>query len=159
MRSLAYDELFIGGRWQAPSTGQRLTVISPHTEEPIGETPEASPEDVDKAGAAARKAFDDGPWPRLNPFELMEKIEKLAAVYSGHMDEMADLITAEMGSPRSFSRLGQAAGAASQMHLTWRRRANFPGSKGDRACSATFMCAAPPLASSAPSCRGTCLSS
>ncbi len=65
MRSLSYDELFIGGRWQAPATGRRITVISPHTEEPIGETPEATHEDVDRAVAAARKAFDDGPWPRL----------------------------------------------------------------------------------------------
>ena len=48
----------------------------------------------------------------------MEKIEKLAAVYTAHAEEMADLITAEMGSPRSFSRLGQANGALSQMHLT-----------------------------------------
>ena len=118
MRSLTYDELFIGGRWQSPATGQRLTVISPHTEEPIGETPEASPEDVDRAVEAARKAFDDGPWPRLPVSERMEKIEKLAAVYTAHAEEMADLITAEMGSPRSFSRLGQANGALSQMYLT-----------------------------------------
>ena len=40
----------------------------------------------------------------------MAKVEELAAIYAGHIDEMADLITAEMGSPRSFSRLGQAAG-------------------------------------------------
>jgi len=117
MRSLSYDELFIGGRWQAPATGQRISVISPHTEEPIGETPEATREDVDLAVAAARKAFDDGPWPRLAVSERMEKIEKLAAVYTAQADEMADLITAEMGSPRSFSRLGQATGAVSQMHL------------------------------------------
>jgi aldehyde dehydrogenase (NAD+) len=117
MRSLTYDELFIGGRWQAPATGQRLSVISPHTEEPIGETPEARPADVDRAVAAARKAFDDGPWPRLAVSERMEKIEKLAAVYIAHADEIADLITAEMGSPRTFSRLGQALGAVSQMHL------------------------------------------
>jgi aldehyde dehydrogenase (NAD+) len=126
MRSRSYDELFIGGRWQAPSTTQRLSVISPHTEQPIGETPEAAPGDVDKAVAAAREAFDNGPWPRLSPFERMEKIEKLAAVYAGHMDEMADLITAEMGSPRSFSRLGQAAGAASMMHLTMATAREFP---------------------------------
>ena len=126
MRSRSYDELFIGGRWQAPSTSQRLSVISPHTEEPIGETPEASPADVDKAVVAAREAFDNGPWPQLSPFERMEKIEKLAAVYTGHMDEMADLITAEMGSPRSFSRLGQAAGAASMMHLTMATAREFP---------------------------------
>ena len=117
MRSLSYDELFIGGRWHAPASGRRITVISPHTEEPIGETPEATHEDVDRAVAAARKAFDDGPWPRSAVSERMEKIERLAAVYTAHADEMADLITAEMGSPRSFSRLGQAAGAVSQMHL------------------------------------------
>jgi acyl-CoA reductase-like NAD-dependent aldehyde dehydrogenase len=117
VRSLVYDKLYIGGRWQTPAGGRRLSVISPHSEEPIGETPEASPQDVDEAVNAARRAFDDGPWPRMTPFERMEKIEKLAAIYSGHTEEMADLITAEMGSPRSFSRLGQATGAVAQMHL------------------------------------------
>ena len=126
MRSLVYDKLYIGGTWQTPSTGQRLSVISPHTEEPIGETPEASPQDVDKAVTAARTAFDEGPWPRMTPAERMEKVEKLAAVYSAHTDEMADLITAEMGSPRSFSRLGQAAGAVAQMHLNLATAREFP---------------------------------
>ena len=126
MRSLNYDELFIGGRWQSPSTTQRLSVISPHTEEPIGETPQAAPEDVDRAVAAARKAFDDGPWPRLSVGERMEKIDKLAAIYAGEADEMADLITAEMGSPRSFSRLGQASGALAQMHLNMATAREFP---------------------------------
>jgi aldehyde dehydrogenase (NAD+) len=125
MRSLAYDGLFIGGRWQTPSTGQRLSVISPHTEEPIGETPEAAAEDVEKAVVAARAAFDYGPWPRLSPFERIEKVEKLAAIYTGHTDEMADLITAEMGAPRRFS-LGGALGAASMMHLTMATAREFP---------------------------------
>ncbi|MGH3674469.1 MAG: aldehyde dehydrogenase [Mycobacterium sp.] len=126
MRSLAYDELFIGSRWQTPATRQRLSVISPHTEEPIGETPEAAPEDVDRAVQAARKAFDDGPWPRLAVSDRMEKIEKLAAIYTTQSDEMADLITAEMGSPRSFSRLGQATGAVAQMHLNLATAKEFP---------------------------------
>jgi aldehyde dehydrogenase (NAD+) len=126
VRSLVYDELYIGGRWQSPATGKRLSVISPHTEKPIGETPEAAPADVDKAVVAARTAFDNGPWPRLTPFERMEKIEKLATVYGGHTDEMADLITAEMGSPRSFSRLGQATGAVAQIHLSMATAREFP---------------------------------
>jgi aldehyde dehydrogenase (NAD+) len=126
MKSIVYDQLFIGGRWQTPSTGQRISVISPHTEEPIGEAPEAAPEDVDRAVAAARDAFDNGPWPRLSVSERMEKVEKLTAVYSGHVDEMADLITAEMGSPRSFSRLGQGAGALAQMHLVMATAREFP---------------------------------
>lgn len=126
MRSLDYDQLFIGGRWQAPSTGQRLSVISPHTEQSIGETPEAAPEDVDKAVTAARKAFDDGPWPRLSVGERMEKIERLAAIYLAETDAMADLITAEMGSPKSFSRLGQGVGALAQMHLNLATAKEFP---------------------------------
>ena len=117
VRSLVYDKLYIGGRWATPSTGQRFSVISPHSEEPIGETPEAAPEDVDKAVAAARTAFDEGPWPRMSPSERMEKVEKLAAVYSGHTEEMADLITAEMGSPTQL----QQAGAGHR-----RRRADAP---------------------------------
>lgn len=126
MKSLEYQQLYIGGRWQQPATGQKVPVISPHTEQPIGQVPEASPADVDKAVTAARDAFDNGPWPRLSPAERIDKIDKLAAVYSGHTDEMADLITAEMGSPRRFSRLGQATGALAQMHVTMATARDFP---------------------------------
>ena len=126
MRSLEYDELFIGGRWQPPATSRRLTVISPHTEEPIGTAPEAAPEDVDKAVRAARAAFDEGPWPRLRLEERLEKIEKLAAIYAAETDAMADLITAEMGSPKSFSRMGQGAGAVAQMNLNIAVAREFP---------------------------------
>ncbi|KUH70318.1 aldehyde dehydrogenase [Mycolicibacterium novocastrense] len=126
MRSLSYERLFIGGRWQTPATGHRIAVISPHTEEQIGETPEAAAQDVDRAVQAARKAFDEGPWPRMSVDERMEKVEKLATVYAAHTDEMADLITAEMGSPRSFSRLGQATGALAQIHLGLATAREFP---------------------------------
>ncbi|MDT5144279.1 MAG: aldehyde dehydrogenase, partial [Mycobacterium sp.] len=121
-----YDQLFIGGHWREPSTGQRLTVISPHSESPIGDVPAAAPADVDAAVTAARHAFDQGPWPRLDPHERMRKVEELATIYSGHLDEMADLITDEMGSPRSFSRLGQAAAAAAMIHLTLAVARDFP---------------------------------
>jgi aldehyde dehydrogenase (NAD+) len=122
----SYDELFIGGHWRKPTKPQQLAVISPHSEEPIGHVQVAGPEDVDAAVAAARQAFDHGAWPGMNPHERMSKIEDLAAIYARNIDEMADLITAEMGSPRSFSRLGQAAGAASMMHLTLAVAREFP---------------------------------
>ena len=101
-----YAELFVGGQWRKPANPQQLAVISPHTEEPIGHVQVAGPEDVDAAVAAARQAFDHGPWPRMTHAERMAKVEELAAIYAGHVDEMADLITDEMGSPRSFSRMG-----------------------------------------------------
>lgn len=121
-----YDQLFVGGQWRKPSTDQRLTVISPHTEKSIGDVPAATPADVDDAVAAARHAFDHGPWPRLTPQERMSKVEQLATIYGGHLDEMADLITDEMGSPRSFSRLGQAAAAVTMIHLTLGVARDFP---------------------------------
>lgn len=122
----SYAELFIGGRWRKPAAAERITVVSPHTEEPIGQVPAAGDEDVDAAVTAARRAFDDGPWPRLALAERMGKVADLAAIYGRHIDGMADLITAEMGSPRSFSRLGQAAGAASMMHLALAAARDFP---------------------------------
>ena len=71
---------------------------------------------------------------------------------------MADLITAEMGSPKSFSRLGQGAGALAQMHLNLATAKEFPGSSVGRDCSAMFRCGVPRSASSVRSCRGTCRS-
>lgn len=122
----SYDQLFIGGRWRQPSTSERIAVISPHSEQPIAHVPSAGPADVDAAVAAARDAFDNGPWPRLSPQDRMQKVEALASIYGRHIDEMADLITAQMGSPRSFSRLGQAAGAASMIHLALATARDFP---------------------------------
>jgi aldehyde dehydrogenase (NAD+) len=122
----SYNELFIGGQWRKPANPQQLAVISPHSEEPIGHVQVAGPEDVDAAVAAARQAFDHGPWPRLTHAERMAKVEELAAIYAGHVDEMADLITDEMGSPRSFSRMGQGAAAAGMIHLTLAAARDFP---------------------------------
>jgi aldehyde dehydrogenase (NAD+) len=126
LRIPSYDKLFIGGQWETPSTADRISVISPYTEQPIAEVPAASIADVDKAVAAARRAFDHGPWPQMSPLERMGKIEKLAAVYGDHVDDMADLITAEMGSPTSFSRLGQATGPLSMMGFALEVGRGFP---------------------------------
>ena len=62
----SYDELFIGGQWRKPANPQQLAVISPHSEEPVGHVQVAGAEDVDAAVAAARDAFDHGPWPRMD---------------------------------------------------------------------------------------------
>lgn len=125
MRIRSYDQIFLGGRWQ-DATGPRLDVVSPHTEEVIAHAAAGSARDVDAAVGAARAAFDDGPWPRLTHADRIAAVERLAALYSTHIDDMADLITAEMGSPASFSRLGQAAGAASMIDLAVQRARTFP---------------------------------
>ncbi|MDN2501846.1 aldehyde dehydrogenase family protein, partial [Nocardia nova] len=60
-------EFYIGGRWVPPTRDERFAVISPSTEETVGEVPVARTADIDRAVAAARTAFDEGPWPRLSP--------------------------------------------------------------------------------------------
>jgi aldehyde dehydrogenase (NAD+) len=104
-----HDRFFIGGDWVAPAGTGTIDVISPHTEEVIGRVPEGTNADIDRAVAAARRAFDHGPWPRMTPAERAEILGRLSAVYAERQQEMADLVTAEMGSPALFSIFGQAA--------------------------------------------------
>jgi betaine-aldehyde dehydrogenase len=104
-----HDRLFIGGDWVAPAGTATIDVISPHTEEVIGRVPEGTEADIDKAVAAARQAFDHGPWPRMTPVERAEIVGRLSAIYAERQNDMAELVTAEMGSPALFSIFGQAA--------------------------------------------------
>ncbi|MEU8345105.1 betaine-aldehyde dehydrogenase [Actinomadura meyerae] len=104
-----HDRLFIGGEWAAPAGTATIDVISPHTEEVIGRVPEGTEGDIDAAVAAARRAFDEGPWPRMTPAERAEIVGRLSAIYAERQQEMADLCTAQMGSPIMFSVFGQAA--------------------------------------------------
>lgn len=104
----ARHQLFIGGDWVAPAGAEMIEVISPHTEQPIAAVPAASPADVDRAVAAARAAFDHGPWPCLDPSERIAVVRRLAARYETRREEIAALITAEMGAPITFSRSAQA---------------------------------------------------
>ncbi|HEY8527609.1 MAG TPA: aldehyde dehydrogenase [Acidimicrobiales bacterium] len=98
---------FVGGAW-SDATGDVFEVISPHTEQPIARVTAAGPADVDRAVTAARAAFDEGPWPRLDPSERIQAVRQLAGLYDERRREMAQLITAEMGAPISFSKFAQA---------------------------------------------------
>jgi len=100
--------LFIGGEWAAPRGGDVIEVISPHTGKPIAAVAGAGPEDVDRAVAAARQAFDEGPWPRLEPAERIAAVRRLTDLYRPRRREVAQLVTAEMGAPISFSKFSQA---------------------------------------------------
>ncbi|RAY11712.1 aldehyde dehydrogenase [Actinomadura craniellae] len=103
-----HDRLFIGGEWAAPAGTATIDVISPHTEEVLGRVPEGTEADIDAAVAAARTAFDHGPWPRMSPAERAEVLGRLSAIYAERHAQMAELVTAEMGSPAGFSVFGQA---------------------------------------------------
>ncbi|MCK9878322.1 aldehyde dehydrogenase [Frankia sp. Ag45/Mut15] len=102
-----YDRLFIGGNWERSTGTDVLDVHSPHSTELVGRTPAATTADVDRAVAAARDAFDTGPWPRLAPGERIALLRRFAELYVARAPEFAELITAEMGSPIGFSQTGQ----------------------------------------------------
>jgi aldehyde dehydrogenase (NAD+) len=102
-----YDRLFIGGDWVAPEGTDTIGVVSPVTEEVIARVPDGTEADIDKAVAAARQAFDKGPWPRMTPVERAEIVRTAAAQVAAEMGDMAEIITREMGSPITFSGMGQ----------------------------------------------------
>ena len=106
-----HDKLFIGGEWVAPEGKGVIEVVSPHSEEVIGTVPDASTADIDKAIAAARNAFDNGPWPKMSPEERGEGIKRLSAALSSRAQDIADLISAQNGSPKSWSIMGQVFSA------------------------------------------------
>jgi betaine-aldehyde dehydrogenase len=101
------EHIYVGGEFIAPSGTGTIDVISPHTEQVIAKVPDGTKEDVDKAVAAARKAFDTGPWPQLTPQERAGYISALSGLIQSRMDEWAGVISTEMGSPFSFSQMGQ----------------------------------------------------
>ena len=95
-----------GGFVPAAGTGV-IDVVSPHTEQVIARVPDGTDADIDRAVAAARAAFDDGPWTRTTPAERSERITALSQAITARMDEFAKTISAENGSPYSFSIMGQ----------------------------------------------------
>jgi len=96
-RLLDRHELFVGGTWVAPSTTERFGVVSPSTEEVVAHVPLAEPADVDAAVVAARRAFDEGPWPATPPAERGEVLHRIADLLAERTDDIATLTTTEMG--------------------------------------------------------------
>jgi acyl-CoA reductase-like NAD-dependent aldehyde dehydrogenase len=103
---------FVGGEWIAPSSADALSVISPSTEEVVMTFAEAKPADVDRAVAAARDAFDHGPWPRLPAAERAGYLRKVADALAARHGELAEAWTTQVGAPISFTTYasGQCAG-------------------------------------------------
>ena len=107
----APQKFFINGQWQQPLGSGRLPVISPVTEETLIEFCEASPKDVDVAVAAAREAFDNGPWPRMSAAERGAALIKVAQNLRERQGEIAQAWTTQVGAAISFTRYvaGQSA--------------------------------------------------
>ena len=101
-------QFYINGQWVEPSTTDTLAVINPATEQPIESIAMGGADDVDAAVAAAKAAFET--------FSLTSKDERLAlldsiiGVYGARMEELADIISQEVGAPLWLAQAAQAAG-------------------------------------------------
>ena len=91
--------LYIGGSWVKALGDRTLPVISPVTEQVLITVPEACERDVDRAVAAARQAFDEGPWPRLAPAERGQALLRVAQALKARLPQLAELWTAQVGAP------------------------------------------------------------
>ncbi len=94
-----YDTLFIGGQWVEPSTDEVIEVFSPATGEKVGQVPMAAEADVNAACAAARKAFDEGPWPTMKPEERQAVIANAVKLIEDRADLFKHLLKLETGQP------------------------------------------------------------
>jgi acyl-CoA reductase-like NAD-dependent aldehyde dehydrogenase len=91
------ESLYIGGKWVAPAGSGMIDVTNSATEELFARVAEAGKEDVQRAVAAARDAFDYGPWPRMTPQERAGYLKALAAELDAHADETALALSCETG--------------------------------------------------------------
>jgi len=91
-----YD-LFIDGAWTPGHGSSVIDVIDPATEELIGQVPEGTRKDALRAIQAARKAFDEGPWPWMKPRERAAVLVKMAESLERRSAELRELVVAETG--------------------------------------------------------------
>ncbi len=105
MKTEVRDRLYIDGRW-VPSAGSgSIDVIDSTNEEVIGTVPEGTPEDIDAAVKAARRAFPA--WSATPVAERTALLTKISEALGARMDSLADLITHEVGMPYTLSQLVQ----------------------------------------------------
>ena len=96
--TLRRHEMFIGGKWTPGTGGGDQEVVNPATGKVIAHVPKGTEEDVNRAVAAARKAFDEG-WSDSTPRERSERMLKLADAIEQHGDELARLESENVGKP------------------------------------------------------------
>lgn len=101
---------YIGGEWVAPSQGYEA-IQNPATEDIIGQAPVGGKAEIDSALAAARDAFDNGPWPSLSMAERIEAIKRLRAAILKRQHLIKQLLIAEVGAVHMLMNSAQFNGA------------------------------------------------
>jgi aldehyde dehydrogenase (NAD+) len=102
--ALPPTQLYIDGKWRTPVAGGTTDAVNPATEATIATVPEGTVADADAAIAAARRAFDDGSWPRLSGKERGAALLRLRQALADRYDDLVALIVAEAGTPLALAR-------------------------------------------------------
>ena len=105
-------KLFIDGKWVSSASGDKFETINPVTEEPIASVERAGVEDVDRAVAAARRAFDSGPWRKFSGQDRARCLFNLANLVESHKEELALLEALDNGKPAGVAMVAD-------LPLTW----------------------------------------
>jgi aldehyde dehydrogenase (NAD+) len=100
-------KFYIDGAWVEPSDPKPFDVINPANEQVIGQIMMGNKDDVNKAVAAAKRAFPS--FSQTSVQERLELLDAIIAAYGARMDEVAETISAEMGAPMWLSKAAQAA--------------------------------------------------
>ncbi|MFI7018118.1 aldehyde dehydrogenase family protein [Streptomyces sp. NPDC050164] len=103
----AHDGMYIGGAWRPAAGHDVIEVVNPVDEQVIGTVPAGTAEDVDAAVRAARAALPE--WAATPPAERAARLAALRDVLVARADEIAETVTAELGSPLKFSQAVHAA--------------------------------------------------
>lgn len=107
--------MYVGGEWIEAASGAKYSTVNPATEEPLGPIPHAGAADMRAAIAAARTAFDRGPWPQLPLGERYRIIHQIATLMEKHQHELSELVVQETG---ATTYLASQAGPIQIMHDT-----------------------------------------
>src|SRR5712692_9920573 len=103
---MAEYKLLINGELVDSSSGKTVDDIGPATGEPIAQVPASTLDDVERAVAAAREAYDDGRWSGLTHGARAAALEKLASLIETHVPELAELESKDAGKPIKLARDG-----------------------------------------------------
>ncbi len=117
-------KFYIDGQWVDPIGQDKLDVINPATEEAICQIAMGNSEDVDRAVAAAKKAFET--FSKTTREERIEMLEKLLAAYQARMGDIATAVSQEMGAPLGLANAAQSPAGMGHIMYTLNALKEFP---------------------------------
>src|SRR4051812_4728796 len=99
----SYKKMLIDGKWVDAASGKKFETHNPATGELLATVAEGDAEDINRAVAAARRAFE-GPWSKVKPYERQAMLLRLADIVERNFEELSQLDTLDMGAPISRTR-------------------------------------------------------